>query len=134
MPIRDVAAMTKALRCSLGPDRSAVAPDAFEVVLFTDSESTVEADPTDCPGYERADLDSDDIVDFADGAVTIPVQFGAVSGEWQTGIQSVGLWDPVAGEMWDCVGLAEPLEITGAGDGPLVVVIVQYETSLGLDF
>ncbi len=132
MPIRDVSAQTKALRFCFGADRSALAPDAFEVVLFSDSEFTTELDPIDCPGYVRADLDSDDITDFEDGAVTIPVQFADVTGEWTTGVLGAGLWDPVAGEMYDVVELSEPLEVTGPGDGPLVVLTVFYD-SLGLD-
>lgn len=129
MPIRDVAAQTKALRFCFGVDRSALAPDAFEVKLFADADGTVELDAADCPGYVPADVLSDDITDFADGQVTIPAQFADAAGAWTTSVQSAGLWDPVAEEMYDVVELAEPLDVTGAGDGPLVVLTVFYDNN-----
>lgn len=139
MPLRNIGAMNQVLGLCFGTTRGSGAPDSFQVGLFSgdpiDNDiDLVELTDADCPGYARASLDSDDFDAPADGAIAASVTFPDTDGEWSRAATHWGLFDPVTSFWWDCNELAEPLEVTGAGDGPLVVVTVQYDNSLGLDF
>lgn len=136
MPIRDVAAMNSSLDNDYGATHGPNAPDEHELALFSGDpfdDDSVELNGTDCPGYVRPSLDNDgDWPAASDGEKVRPVQFASASDEWS---MLATHWALIAaGEvMWDCGELAEPLDVSGAGDGPLVVVTVFYDDSIGLD-
>lgn len=105
------------------------APNPFDVVLFTNDPDLggVELSGN---GYAPGSLD---VADWnpADGGVksSDPRPVGAPTGDWETALW-VGLRDSVTGAWADVVPLAEPLDVTGAGDPPLVVVSVFYDNNL----
>lgn len=134
MPLRDVAAQNRSLDNDYGTIRGPHAADSHQLALFFGDplEDGVELNGTDCPGYARATVLPADWLAAADGAKTATVTFPDTTGEWTIAATHWGLFgDDDA--WWDCNELAEPLEVTGASNGPVVDVTVQYDTSLGLD-
>lgn len=105
------------------------APNPFEVALFTGDpdEDGVELSGN---GYGRGGVDSGDWTP-ADGGIKTsnPIVFPDPTGEWDTATH-VGLYDPVVGAWADVVPLVEPLDVTGAGDGPVVAISVFYDNNL----
>lgn len=108
------------------------APNPFEVALFTNDPDLggVELTALTAPGYARGSCDVADWNPAADGfKTTDPLPFADATDEWVTA-RFVGLYDPVAAAWADVVPLTEELDVTAAGDGPLVVVAVFYENNL----
>lgn len=139
MPIRDVAAMNKSLDNDYGSSAGSNAPASHEVALFfgdplvdVSDGGGVELDATDCPGYARVTVAQGVWAAASDGEKTVTVTFPDPTGEWATAATHWGLYG-ADGNWWDCGELVEPLEVTGAGDGPQLVVTVFYDDSLGLD-
>lgn len=131
MPIKDIEAMNQSLANDYGTsptDR----PTSHECALFA-------GDPMDDGvevsggGYARVTiLDSDWDVP-ADGAIstTDPVQFPDTTDEYSDTVTHVAL---IADDVvWDCFALAEPLEITGPGAGPLVQVEIFHADAIAVD-
>lgn len=134
MPIRDVAAQNSSLDNDYGVSAGPNAPSEHELAIFAGDPLLDGAELTDadCPGYSRLTVEQGDWPAAADGAKTLSVNLYAPTGEWST----VGThWALIAaGEVvWDCGEFVDPVVVTGAGDGPLVVVTVFYDNDLGLD-
>lgn len=139
MPIRDVAAMSASLDNDYGPTRGPNAPDSHEVALFfgdplvaVGDDGGVELDATDCPGYARVTVDSDDWPAADEGVKSLSVTFPAPTDEWLTSATHWGLYGS-DGNWWDVGEMAEPLEVTSAGDGPLVVLEIRYDETFEVD-
>lgn len=139
MPIRDVTAMDASLDNDYGSTAGPHAPASHEVALFFGDPMLdvadgggVELEAADCPGYARVTVVQSDWPAADAGSKSLSVTFPATSGEWNVAATHWGLYGS-DGAWWDCGEMVEPLEVTGAGSGPLVVVTVQYDDSLGLD-
>ena len=105
------------------------APNPFEVALFDDDPDLGGVELAG-NGYARGACDVGDWNPAGGGVKsTDPLSFPAATGEWVTATH-VGLYDPALGAWADVVPLAEPLDVTGAGDGPLVVISVFYDNNL----
>lgn len=130
MPIRDQAAQERSLDNDYGTTRAAAAPAAFEVAGFAGDPSLGGVEVSG-GGYARGVLSNDDWL-AADGGIktSLPVAFPAPTGAWSATVTHVGLFDPVEAAWWDVVPLVEPLDITGAGDPPSVVVSILYANNL----
>ena len=105
------------------------APNPFDAVLFTGDPdlSGVELSGN---GYADGTVDTADWSPAADGLkVTGPIVFGTPTGDWETATW-VGLRDSVTGAWADVVPLAEPLDVTGAGDPPELAITVFYDNNL----
>lgn len=130
MPIRDQAAQERSLDNDYGPTRGPNAPDAHEVALFMGDPDLGGLEVAG-GGYARAALDSDDWLLAADGAKVSPtVTFPDTTDEWPGTVTHAALYDPVEGLWWDSVPLEEPLDVTGPGDSPQVVLSIFYDTNL----
>lgn len=105
------------------------APNPFEVALF-DGDPDLGGVELAGNGYARGSLDVTDWNPAGGGVKSSdPRPVGAPTGDWVTATH-VGLYDPVADAWADVVPLAEPLDVTGAGDPPLVTVSVFYDNNL----
>lgn len=101
------------------------APNPFQVALF-DGDPDLGGEELAGNGYARPSLDTTDWSPAADGVKTsAPVTFAAATGAWETATH-VGLYDATEAAWADVVPLAEPLDVTGAGDGPTVAVSIFY--------
>lgn len=141
MPIRDTAAMNASLNNDYGATKGPNAPASHELALFDGDPMIdaldgggVEVAALDCPGYARVTLANDaGWLAAADGMKkrAALAQFPATTGEWLTPVTH---WALIAsgGVVWDCGPLTEPLEVTGAGDGPEVAVTVFYDDSVAI--
>ena len=124
MPLRDQVMQERSL--DLFYD---TAPNPFEVALFDDDPDLGGVELAG-NGYGRGTCTTADWNPAAGGVKsTGPLAFPAATGEWVTATH-VGLYDAVVGAWADVVPLAEPLDVTGAGDGPTVVISVFYDTNL----
>lgn len=128
MSLRDEGARVRSLANDLGPTRGANSPDAYKVALTV---LGVEINNTDCPGYMRADLDADDFAD-SDLGMSATVTFADPTDEWTQEPDGWQLLDAAdTTEGWDNGEIPDgPLVITGAGDGPELVLTVFYAESL----
>lgn len=105
------------------------APNPFEVALFTGDPDLGGVELAG-NGYARGSVDTGDWNPATDGVKTSdPCPFPAPTGAWDTA-HWVGLYDPVVGAWADVVPLAEPLDVTGAGDGPSVAISIFYDNNL----
>lgn len=105
------------------------APNPFDVALF-DGDPDLGGVELAGNGYARASIDTGDWNPAGDGVKTSdPLPFADSTGDWVTATH-VGLYDATEGAWADVVPLAEPLDVTAAGDGPLVVVSVFYDNNL----
>ncbi|HJR88834.1 MAG TPA: hypothetical protein VJ782_01575 [Aeromicrobium sp.] len=141
MPLISPDARLRALRCTLGPDRAAIAPASFTAHLFTGDpmSSGVEiADETEVDdglggtvfvpnGYAPVVVDSDDFAATADFGMTVSVQFPDSLEAYPAEVTHWALFDPVAEEWWDSGPLFEPEQVTGAGSWSPIAVTVFYD-------
>lgn len=139
MPIRDVAAMNASLNNDYGVSTGPNAPASHECALFNGDPLIDEADgggvelnSTDCPGYARVLLSQAGWPAAVDGVKSRLVTFPDATGEWSVGATH---WALIAtGEVfWDCGEIPDPLEVTGAGDGPQVEVTVFYDNNFEVE-
>lgn len=128
MPIRDVSARRKSLRNDYGSDRAADAPASHALALFAGDPMVDVADGGGVEvtggGYARVTVSPADWTDDGIETLTVTKTFPASTGEWDEATHwglygDDGLW-------WDCGELAEPLSVTGAGDGPIVQIDLYY--------
>lgn len=140
MPIRDTAAMNHSLDDDYGTTRGPNAADSHLLTLWdgTPMIPVIDGGGSEIVGngYARVEIFPADWSSAVDGMKTLvaPVQFPATTGEWPEGAEYWGLIDAADGvTMWDCGPLAEPLEVTGAGDGPIVSVSVYYDDAVRTD-
>lgn len=125
--------MAKSLDNDYGETRGPNAADSHELVLFF-GDPMSDDEPGAVPAVEitaagRATIlpadwlpASADGVKATDGLVTLADSSGAyVATHWAL-IDSDGL-------VWDCAELAEPLDVTGDGDPPQVLVEIFYDDS-----
>lgn len=141
MPIRDMAAMNASLDNDYGLTHGPNAPDSHDLALFDgdpmlfDDDGVTplhaELDATTAPGYGRVTIPNDAAwAAAADGAKALAagtVQLPAPIDAWV----EASHWALIAdGVMWDCGPLTEVLEVTEAGDGPLVAPVVFYDDSV----
>lgn len=123
---------TEAMNLSLDAD---YATNDHELVLFV-SDPALEDDPTDVEvsggGYARVTIEPADWDAAADGrkATTAPLQLPSTTTAWLDAATYFGLWDTTALCWRDYGPLAEPLEVTGAGSGPLVQPEVFYDDAV----
>lgn len=140
MPIRDVAAMNKSLDNDYGTTRGPNAPSSHKLALFDGDPMIAEIDGggveitnVNNPGYARVTVNPADWLAAANGmkSLAAPKQLPATTGQW---LDSPSHWALLDGSdnvtMWDCGPLSEPLEVTGAGSGPLVTFSVFYDDAI----
>lgn len=131
MTVRDVQAQNASLNNDYGATCGPNAPAEHELALFFGDplQDGVELDIADCPGYYRMTIEQADWPAAVDGSKELLLQLYAPTGEWQTAATHWALI--AAGEVvWDVGQLAEPLVITGAGDGPQILISIFYDTNL----
>lgn len=105
------------------------APNPFELALFDDDPDLGGLELTG-NGYARGLVTTGDWTPATGGVKsTAPITMPAPTGEWQTA-RWVGLYDPISEAWADVVPLAEELDVTAAGDAPLIVVSVFYDNNL----
>lgn len=124
MPLRDQVMQERSL--DLFYD---TAPNPFELALF-DDDPDAGGEELVGNGYARGTVTTGDWKPADGGAKTsdaIPV--GNPTGPWETA-RWAGLYDPVVGAWADVVPLAEELDVTDAGEPPLVAISVFYDTNL----
>lgn len=136
MPIRDTAAMNASLDNDYGATHGPNAPDSHDLALFDDDPSLdgLELTDTDSPGYARVAIPNDATwAPAADGSksLVVPAQMPDPTDAWVEATHW-GLFD--GSTLWDYGPLTEPLEVTAAGDGPLVSPVVFYDDSVGTEF
>lgn len=135
MPIRDQDARRKSLRNDYGADAAADAPSSHELALFTADPMVEEADGGGVeitgPGYGRVTVDQSDWTDDGLETLSAVVTFPAPTDEWDVATHWALLGDD--GLWWDCNELAEPLVVTGAGDGPIVQIDLYYGDAVTTD-
>lgn len=127
MPIRDAAARRKSLRNDYGPDAAADAPTYHLLHLFAGDPMEDGVEITG-DGYVAPQIDPADWEDDETEAIVALVQMADATGEWELATHwalegSDGLW-------WDCGEFAKPLNVTGAGPGPLVRVPIFYADAI----
>lgn len=141
MPIRDTSAMNRSLDNDYGSTRGPNAADSHLLALFdgnpmlsVDDGGGVEITNADNPGYARVTVDQDtDWLPAENGMKSLvsPKQLPATTGQW---LDSPSHWALLDGAddsvMWDCGPLSEPLEVTGAGAGPLITFSVFYDDAI----
>lgn len=128
MPIRDVAAMNASLDNDYGTTRGPNAAASHDLALFVGDPLLGGVEVTG-GGYARVAVAAAAWAAAVDGMkeTTNPVAFPATTAAWANAATH---WALYAGTvMWDCGPLVEPLEVTGAGSGPLVQVAVFYDDS-----
>lgn len=144
MPL-SINAQNASLDNDYGATRGSNAPDSLEVLLYAGDPALdgVEiADTTeddDNPGvfvdngYAPAVIANDGTIwaAAADGlkATVAPVQFADALASWETVTHFV-LRDEATGDLWDAAPLLEPLDVTAAGDGPAVTLVLFYSDRL----
>lgn len=128
MPLLSVEAMNASLDADY-------ATNDHELALFI-SDPFLEADPEDVEvsggGYARATVEPADWSAAANGqkATPTPVQLPSTTGAWLDDATHWGLWDTVEGCWRDAGPLAAPLEVTGAGAGPMVSPVIYYDDAV----
>lgn len=136
MPLRDLAAQEASLDNDYGPTRGPHSPDVFEVALFAGDpavdgvEVPVDVDG-ELTGYEPAAMSNDAWNPAEDGVKTShEIQFADPLTEWPETVTHAALRDPATGVVWDVVELEEPLDVTGPGVIPPVVLPIFYDNTL----
>ena len=126
MPIRDVAAMAKSLDNDYGTTAGSSAPASHELVLFFGDPMSEGVEVTEAGRATILPADwlpaSVDAVKATDGLVTLADSTGAYTATHWALYGSDGNW-------WDCAELSEPLDVTGVGDPPTVLVEIFYDDS-----
>jgi hypothetical protein len=128
VPIRDVLAQNASLDNDYGAAHGAGSPSAHELALFQGDPMFDGVEVTGL-GYAPAPVPNDATWPDADGgAKAIDVTFDPPTGAWDE-VTHWALRDPVTGVIWDCGALTEPLDVTGAGSGPIVTVTIFHPDS-----
>jgi hypothetical protein len=97
----------------------------FQVALF-DGDPDAGGEELSGNGYARASVDTGDWSPAADGVKeSDPIAFADATGAWETATH-VGLYDATEAAWADVVPLVEPLDVTSAGDGPVVTLAIFY--------
>ncbi len=125
----DIAAMNAMLDAAYGTTRAAHCPGDHDLALFYGDprDGGTELDPTG--GYARVTVDDSDWNAAASGEKSTGwVSFPAPTDAWSDEATHWALFDGVT--LWDSGPLDSPLEVTGAGPGPLVRVTVRFATSI----
>lgn len=128
----DIAAMNSHLDASYGPTRAAGRPDSHEYALFFGDPRFGGVEITG-GGYARVTVDGDtDWLPAADGAIsTSLLQLPDATGEYDSEATHWGLLYDDGGDVLDDSGpLAETLNVTSAGTGPLVRATVRWADSI----
>jgi hypothetical protein len=135
MPLLSTTAMCRSLDDDYGTGRAAGTPASHELVLFYDDPS-LQDDPTDVElsggGYARVTIANGSAwAPAADGLKTTvaAVQLPDTTAEWVNEATFFGLYG-ADGHWWDYGPLTSPLEVTGAGPGPLVTPTVFYDDAV----
>jgi len=137
MPLLDPGAMSKSLDNDYGTTRGPNSAASHQLALFFDDPS-LSTNPTDVEitggGYARVTVNPADWLpaDAGRKELATPAQFPATTAEWLESATHWGLYGS-DGVWWDYGPLGEPLEVTGAGDGPLVMPVVFYDDSVATD-
>lgn len=140
MPIRDIAAMNRSLDNDYGPTRGPNAAASHLLALF-DGDPMVDVaegggEEVSGNGYARVSIAPADWSPAANGykPMASPKVFPDTTAEWPNGASYWALIDGGDGvTMWDCGPLAEPLEITGPGPGPVVSISVFYDDAVTVE-
>lgn len=119
--LQSIEARNASLDNDYGTTRGSNAADSHEVALYADG---VELSGN---GYARAEILPADWPAADGGQKSAEATFPNPTGAWDPA-DSWALIDPVTGYVWDAGQLANPVEITAAGDGPTIVVAVFYNT------
>ena len=127
MPIRDAAARRKSLRNDYGTDRAADAPASHDVALFNGDPMLAGVEVTG-GGYARVTVLPAAWTDDDTEGIYALVTFPAPTGAWTEATH----WALYGSDSnwWDCGEFAESLLVTGAGDGPQVLVPLFYEDAI----
>jgi hypothetical protein len=130
--------------------RGASAPANWEVALFAGDPTLdgveisaiteLEEGGTEANGYARVTVANDATFWAAAGAGGMagyltslaPVQFPTVTSSegYDDEVTHWALFDPVSGLWGPCAELAEPLNVTAAGDGPAVSLTIFFDDSV----
>lgn len=128
MPIRDAVARRKSLRNDYGVDAAADAPSSHDLHLFNGDPMLTSGTEITGDGYAAVTVDPADWTDDETEAIFALVTFPDPTGAWDIATHwalegSDGLW-------WDCGEFATPLNVTGAGTGPVVRVPIFYADAI----
>lgn len=127
----DIEVMNQILGFCFGPGRHPDAPDSLQIALFygnpKDSGTELDADG----GYTRVTLAQDsDWTTPADGAIdSVVKQLASTTDAYSSTADYFALIDPVTGWMWHSARFAEPIDVTGVGNGPYVQAQVAWADS-----
>jgi hypothetical protein len=129
MPLLSIEAMNVSLD-------SDYADNDHELALFS-SDPSLEDDPGGAElealgGYGRVTIEPADWAAADAGAKELlaPAQLPSTTAEWPDAALYFGLWDTVLDCWRDFGPLAAPLEVTGAGAGPLISPVVFYDDAV----
>lgn len=120
--------MNALLDAGYGTTRAAGCPASHEYALFYGDPVNGGVEITG-GGYARITVAAADWNAAADGAKSTDyMQMAATTDEWSSEATHWGLIN--SGDLWDSGPLAEPLVVTAAGAGPLVMATVRFATSI----
>lgn len=123
MPLASVEAQNTNLDLMYGTTRGALAPDSHELALFL-GHPLLGGVELSGNGYARATvLPADWDALAANGRKSATVTFADPTGEWQA-CDYYALYKDDGVTLWQVQSAAEPLQVTGAGDGPQVTFTV----------
>lgn len=134
MPLLSPEAMNASLDGDYGTTAGPHAAASHALALFYDDPSLADA-PEDVElsggGYARVTVNPSAWAAAAAGAksTTAPVAFPSTTDEWDNAATYFGL-KGADGFWWDFGPLTAPLEVTGAGPGPLVTPTVFYDDAV----
>jgi hypothetical protein len=124
----DIAAMNALLDAGYGTTAAAGIPTSHDLALFYGDPKFGGVEITG-GGYARVTVADSDWLAAANGEKSTRfMEFPATTDEWSSEATHWALFD--GADLWDSGPLAEPLDVTGVGSGPLVRVTVRFADSI----
>lgn len=120
MPVVSTTTQNQILDAWLGTGRAAGTPDSYDLELWAGDPRDDGSLEVSGGGYAAQTVDADDWgpADGGQTSTTAFVQFPDATAEYSDTATHYVLRDTTTDEVAFCAPLGEPLDVTGAGDGP----------------